>query len=206
MHPNPAFRQTPEARNLAFARAQGFGLLCVGGAGAPLVSHIPFLLSDDGGTVEFHLVRSHPIARLLDAPTAARLVVQGPHSYVSPDWYEVADQVPTWNYIAVHLVGRVDLQPQEAMHDLLDRQSAHYERLLAPKPEWTSAKMSDGVMERMMRQIVPCVLRVEEVQGTWKLNQNKQDDVRLRAADAVERAGMGERTADLAAHMRQPEG
>lgn len=206
MHPNPAFRNTPEARNIGFAREQGFGLLGVGTEGVPLVSHIPFLLSEDGRKAEFHLVRSNPIARLLGAPLQARLAVQGAHSYVSPDWYEVEDQVPTWNYIAVHLVGEVRLQPQEALHDLLDRQSARFEDKLLPKTPWTTSKMSAGVMERMMRQIVPCVMQVAEIDGTWKLNQNKPDDVRLRAAEAVDAHGLGQEVAALAAHMRAPDG
>ena len=206
MHPNPAFRQSPEARNVAFARAQGFGLLCVGTEGAPLVSHIPFLLSEDGRRAEFHLVRSNPIARLLAAPLQARLAVRGAHSYVSPDWYGVEDQVPTWNYIAVHLVGEVRLQPQEALHDLLDRQSALFEEKLAPKPAWTTSKMSEGVMERMMRQIVPCAMDVVEIDGTWKLSQNKPDEVRERAAEQVGGHGMGQEAAALAAYMRHPDG
>ena len=206
MHPNPAFRQTPEARSIGFAREQGFGLLCVGTESTPLVSHIPFLLSEDGKRAEFHLVRSNPIARMLAAPVQARLAVQGPQSYVSPDWYGVEDQVPTWNYIAVHLVGEVRLQPQDRLRDLLDRQSAVYEERLAPKRPWTSGKMSEGVMEKMMRQIVPCVMAVAEIQGTWKLNQNKPEEVRLRAAGEVEAQGPGQEAAALAAHMRAPDG
>ena len=127
MHPNPAFRQTPEDHSLAFAREAGFGLLCVGTDTAPLISHVPFLLAEDGSRAEFHLVRSNPIARLLSAPVPARLAVSGPHSYISPDWYGLADQVPTWNYVAVHLLGRIEGLPQETLHDLLDRQSAMFE-------------------------------------------------------------------------------
>ena len=206
MHPNPIFRQTPEARNIAFARAQAFGMLAVGAEGAPLVSHIPFLLSEDGAVAEFHLVRSNPIARALSAPLAARLAVVGPYSYVSPDWYAVEDQVPTWNYVAVHLVGEVELRPEDETRDLLDRQSAHFEDQLLPKKPWTSDKMTPGVMARMMRQIVPCRMRVHEIHGTWKLNQNKADDVRLRAAGAVEASGMGVQTGALAALMRDANG
>ena len=204
MHPNPVFRQTARARNIAFAREQGFGILAVGTEAAPLLSHIPFLLSDDGETADFHLVRSNPIARLLDAPKPARLAVQGPHSFVSPDWYEVADQVPTWNYVAVHLVGEIEFRPQAEMRDLLDRQSAHFEDRLLPKTPWTTSKMTPEVLDRMMRQIVPCRMRVTEIHGTWKLGQNKDDAVRLRAADAAEQAGQGQETAALAALMRQP--
>jgi len=206
MHPNPAFRKTPEARNIAFARDNGFGLLCVGTDGAPLISHIPFLLSEDGRIGEFHLVRSNPIARMLSSPLHARLAVQGPHSYVSPDWYGIEDQVPTWNYVAVHLVGQVTLQPQEALRDLLERQSAMFEARLAPKPEWTTDKMTGDVLDKMMRQIVPCVMQVEDIQGTWKLNQNKADDVRLRAAQAVGEHGQGQQVKALGAHMRKADG
>ena len=204
MHPNPAFRKADTARNIAFARDQGFGALAVATGDAPLVSHIPFLLSEDGTRAEFHLVRSNPIARLLSMPLPARLAVQGPHSYVSPDWYGMADQVPTWNYVAVHLVGSVRLLPQARLRDLLDRQSAQFEARLAPKPEWLAEKMSAEVLERMMRQIVPCEMVVEEVAGTWKLGQNKPDDARRRAADPLEAAGLGQEVAVLARLMRRP--
>lgn len=202
MHPNPIFRKTPEAHNIAFARAQGFGMLAVGVDGAPLVSHIPFLLSEDGACAEFHLVRSNPIARGLTTPLAARLAVIGPQSYVSPDWYEVEDQVPTWNYVAVHVIGVVERRPQDEMRDLLDRQSAHFEQQLLPKTPWGAEKMTPDVLERMMHQIVPCRIQVEQIDGTWKLNQNKAEDVRLRAADAVEASGIGVQTGALAALMR----
>lgn len=205
MHPNPAFRQTPSARNLEFARARGFGILAVCSPEGPLMSHIPFLLNAEGTLVEFHLVRSNPIARLMSGGAfRARLAIEGPHSYVSPDWYGVEDQVPTWNYVAVHLVGEVTLQPQEGMRDLLDRQSAGFEARLAPKPEWRADKMTPEGLERMMRQIVPCAMRVEEIAGTWKLGQNKPEDVRLRAADHLGPAGQGQETDLLADWMRAP--
>ena len=204
MHPNPAFRQAPKASSVAFARERGFGILAVCGEDGPLMSHIPFLLSEDGQLAEFHLVRSNPIARLMHSPLKARLAVQGPQSYVSPDWYGVEEQVPTWNYVAVHLIGQVRLQPQDDMRALLDRQSAYFETRLLPKPEWVADKMTPAVLERMMRQIVPCALRVDEIAGTWKLGQNKPDEVRLRAADHLGLAGQGQETEMLANLMRDP--
>lgn len=204
MHPNPTFRKADAARNIAFAREQGFGILAVATDGAPLMSHIPFLLSEDGTLAEFHLVRANPIVRLLDTPLRARLAVQGPHSYISPDWYGLSDQVPTWNYVAVHLVGEVSLRPQEGMRDLLDRQSAEFEDRLRPKPSWLTTKMTPEVLDRMMRQVVPCALRVDEIAGTWKLGQNKPDAARLRAAEHLEPAAQGQETGLIAALMRDP--
>ncbi|WP_138935953.1 FMN-binding negative transcriptional regulator [Roseovarius arcticus] len=202
MHPNPVYRGATTDFNLDFARQQGFGMLAVAGDGAPLISHIPFVLNDAGDSADFHLVRSNPIARLVQVPTLARLAVQGPHSYISPDWYGAEEQVPTWNYIAVHLIGEIELRPADELRALLDRQTETYEASLAPKAPWTAAKMTPEVLDRMMRQIVPCRMRVAEVHGTWKLNQNKPGDVRLRAADHVDAYGMGQEVRLLAALMR----
>ncbi|WP_187429147.1 Protease synthase and sporulation protein PAI 2 [Roseobacter fucihabitans] len=203
MHPNPVFHTQEDATNHAYARDRAFGVLAVSGAAAPWLSHIPFLLDEEGGTLWLHLLRSNPIARALkEGALPARIAVSGPDSYVSPDWYGVIDQVPTWNYVAVHVTGTLELRPQEELHALLDRQSAFFEDRLLPKEPWTTPKMSPGVMEKMMRAIVPCRMAVTGVDGTWKLNQNKPDDVRLRAADHVEAFGQGSDLAVLAALMR----
>ncbi|WP_300033362.1 FMN-binding negative transcriptional regulator [uncultured Roseobacter sp.] len=207
MHPNPVFHTKDAQTNLAWARERAFGVLAISGADGPWMSHIPFLLEDDGTWLWLHLLRSNPIARALkDGPVPARVAVSGPDSYVSPDWYEVPDQVPTWNYVAVHLTGMLELLPHEELHPLLDRQSKLFEDRLLPKTPWTTGKMSDGVMDRMMRAIVPCRMQVTGIDGTWKLNQNKPDDVRLRAADQVEAFGQGTDLALLAALMRAADG
>jgi transcriptional regulator len=206
MHPNPAYRQTSHARNLAFARDRAFGTLAITAPqGAPLLSHVPFLLDAAGASADLHLVRSNPIARALMAgPMDAVIAVTGPDGYVSPDWYQMTDQVPTWNYIAVHLRGRLEALPHSDMRDMLDRQSAHFEEQMSYKAPWRTTKMTPDVLDRMMRQIVPFRLHIGSVDGTWKLSQNKPDDVRLRAADAMEAYGMGQETALLSALMRGP--
>lgn len=201
MHPNPVFHDAETEQNLNFARERGFGVLAVAGEGAPLISHVPFLLSEDGEWAELHLVRSNPIVRALTGALPAKLAVSGPDGYVSPDWYGVADQVPTWNYIAVHLTGELELLPDAELRGLLDRQSAFYEARLAPKPPWTTGKMDPEALTRMMRMIVPARMRVTGVDGTWKLSQNKSDEARAGAADAIA-GGVGAQLAELSALMR----
>ena len=201
MHPNPAFRKTETQINLSFARVRSFGTLAVNHDDGPLLSHIPFVLSPGGDVIELHLVRSNPIARLAEAPLTAVIAVQGPHSYISPDWYGVPDQVPTWNYVAVHLRGTLERLEDAALPGMLDRLSAQFESRL-PKPPWTADKMTPAVLNRMLRSIVPCRLSIADVQGTWKAGQNKDEAARLAAADAIERDGIGENLAALARLMR----
>ena len=199
MHPYPAFRENSDVKNLNFARNCGFGTLSVNGEEGPVVIHIPFLLDETGAYADFHLARFNPIARI--AQGKAILTVSGPYGYVSPDWYNMADQVPTWNYVAVHLRGRLAPLPKDALSDLIDRQSAFFEEKLAPKPPWTADKMSDGIKDKMMKAILPFRLDIAAVDGIWKLNQNKPDDVRLRAGEKIT-SGVGSDLATLAGLMR----
>ncbi len=206
MHSNPAFRRVSRDRNLRFAAQRGFGVLAIDGAG-PLVSHIPFILVEDGAAVHAHLVRGNPIARhLREKECAAVLAISGPDSYVSPDWYgtDTVDQVPTWNYVAVHIRGTLRRRPVETLRAHLDALSARFENELRPKLPWTPAKVSPDQLSELMRSIMPVELSVESVEGTWKLNQNKEDQVRLRAAGHVESDGLGQEAASLAHLMRNP--
>ena len=203
MHPKPAFRNESRDRHLGFARSRAFGTLAVNADPAPLLSHVPFLLTEEGTSADLHLVRSNPIARAGDAP--AVIAVTGPDAYVSPDWYGIADQVPTWNYVAVHLRGRLERLPDDAMRDMLDRQSAAYEARLLPKPVWMPDKMAAEAMEKLLRAIVPFRLHIDQVDGTWKLGQNKTDEVRLAAASHVA-DGFGSEPEALARLMERPLG
>ena len=203
MHPNPAFRDTVQAESLRFVRERAFGMLAVSGEGAPLLSHVPFLLSDDGAHADLHLVRSNPISRAVGAGLAARLAVSGADGYVSLDWYGLGpDQVPTWNYVAVHLTGRLVPLPDDALEPLLAAQSASFEARL-PKRPWTMDKMTAETKARLIRMIRPFRLEIAQVDSTWKLGQNKPDDARQAAAGAVA-GGFGQELEALAALMQSP--
>jgi transcriptional regulator len=204
MHPNPAFRQADAARNLAFAAERGFGLLTLADpeGGFPLAAHVPFVITE-GGEVEMHLVRSNPVARAVsEAPRPALLVVSGPDGYVSPEWYGAPDQVPTWNYVAVHLRGSLALAPHAGLRAHLDRLAARFEDPL-PHPSWTADKMDPEVRARMERAILPARLAIERIDGTWKLNQNKPEAARLGAAEKVI-ASSGSELRALSALMTSP--
>lgn len=199
MHPNPAFRAGSELDALAVARTRGFGVLSVNGENGPSAAHIPFELV--GEEVFLHLARSNAIARST-LPAAALLAVSGPDAYVSPDWYGAADQVPTWNYIAVHLRGVLERLPGDALRPHLARLSAQMERQLAPKPEWTMDKMTEDALARMERMILPFRLVIFTVDSTIKLNQNKPEPLRVGAAAGIAATPLGLDAGRIAAMMR----
>ncbi|MDG2340934.1 MAG: FMN-binding negative transcriptional regulator [Paracoccaceae bacterium] len=200
MHPNQIYRQTPRATAIAFAQSIGFGTLIINADSGPLPSHVPFVLKGDH--VELHLVRSNPIARAVTSATIAKLAVLGPHGYVSPDWYGADDQVPTWNYTAVHFSGQLTPLPNDRLEDTLNSLSAEFEQRLLPKTPWTSDKMDNEARMKMMRMIQPFRLDVEDVDSTFKLNQNKPESVRQSAASQIAASDIGQETKQLSALMR----
>ena len=212
MHPNRTYHDRSDAENLAYAAKRGFGMLCVNGTPGtqgPLISHVPFYVTPDGAALDAHIMRVNPINALLDAPedvpVAAAMAVSGPDAYVSPDWYGVADQVPTWNYVAVHLRGLLTRLDQTDLPRVLDALSAEMEGRLAPKRPWTADKVNPQILAALQRAIVPVRLRIESIDGTWKLAQNKAAPVREQAADGIAESGAGDPAADLAALMRAAE-
>jgi len=208
MHPSPPFRKVSRQANLTFASERGFGVLVLnpGDARDPLLSHIPFLLAEDGNFIHAHLSKANPVLGILaEGEQRAVLAVSGPDGYISPDWYEIdPGQVPTWNYVAVHLGGRLRLRPAETLRGHLEALSAKFEGRLLPKPPWRIGKVPERQLQALMRAIRPIELEIEAVDGTWKLNQNKPDAARLAAAGHVEVGGFGSEILQLTELMRSP--
>jgi len=202
MHPNPLFRKQSQNDNLNFVIERSFGILTINAENGPLISHIPFRLTDTKNFVEAHLIRSNPILHALEEPKPAVLVVSGSDAYISPDWYEMGDQqVPTWNYVAIHMRGMLRRLPDEELYGILDRLSREMESRIPRKHPWAIDKLTDETFSKMSKQIAPIGFNIEEIQGTWKLSQNKSLDARNNAANEVERGTTGAETSTLSQLM-----
>lgn len=177
MYTPPPFRPD-RAASLGFAAARGFGTVCAWDGRKPIASSLPFLLEYAGdGTprLAFHVARNNPLVKAADGASSWLMVVNGVDTYISADWYASPDQVPTWFYKAVHLTGAVRVLPDAELGPHLDALSARFESWLAPKPPWTTTKMTAGRLDAMKKAIVGLVMSVDEVEGSFKMNQHKSD-------------------------------
>ncbi len=177
MYTPPMFKPD-RAASLAFAQARGFGLVCAWDGAKPLASSLPFYLSfaDDGTPrAAFHVARQNPLVKLAGGTGAWLLAVSGADAYVSPDWYVSPDQVPTWLYQVVHLTGTVRVLSDDELAEQIDTLSAKFESWLLPKKPWTSSKMTAGRLDALKKAIVGLVMTVDEVEGSFKLNQHKSN-------------------------------
>jgi transcriptional regulator len=191
MYTPPPFK-SDRAASLAFAEARGFGTVCAFDGLKPIASLLPFYLAyADDGTPRalFHVARGNPLTKLADGKSSWLLAVNGADAYVSPDWYVSADQVPTWLYQSVHLTGTVKQLSDDELAAQVDQLSAKFENWLAPKKPWTSAKMAAARLEALKKAIVGFVMTIEEVEGSFKLNQHKSEVDYAAIANALAAQG-----------------
>ena len=174
-----AFRQDDLAELHAQMQASPFALLTSAGAAGVQASHLPLLLApEDGefGTLYGHFARANPHWRDLQGGAEALAVFSGPDAYISPGWYpakaEHGKVVPTWNYIAVHARGPVELidDPQRLL-GIVGRLSDRHEAG-RPRP-WAVDDAPREYLDAMLRAIVGFALPIHRLEGKWKLGQNR---------------------------------
>lgn len=154
-----------------------FAALVTVADGAPVANHLPFVLDRErgpSGTLLGHLARANPQWRSFTGPNPAPALVifEGPHAYVSPSWYAGAPNVPTWNYVVVHVYGRPRIVEEPSqVRSAIDRLVAVYESARAQP--WSTTDVPPDFVERMLSAIVAFEIPVERLEGKFKLSQNK---------------------------------
>lgn len=186
MHPNPLYRTDDRALCESLIAEIGFGMVFAQTPDGPRVAHTPLLTTGDGA-VQFHLARSNTLTRHLDGSTAL-IVVNGPDAYVSPRWYAGRDTVPTWDYVALELEGRVRRMADEGLEAFLHAAIAKHEERLEGEP-WRAEESSARVWSGLFRGITGFEMEVLAWRPTLKLSQNKTAEDRARIAEGLDAAG-----------------
>ena len=202
-----AFREDDTETALGLIEAHDFGLLIVHRADGVQVSHLPFLLDRGRGShghLRCHVARANPIWR--DIERASVLAVfSGPNHYVSPDWYETARMVPTWNYAAVYAGVRARVLDDAATAAVVEDLSRVHEEPLLPKRPWTVAKLLDNEYAALRKAIVGLDLEITSLQAKVKMSQNRKPEDAAGAIAGLEALGTPEAAA-VAAMMRDATG
>ncbi|MES2723226.1 MAG: FMN-binding negative transcriptional regulator [Pseudomonadota bacterium] len=199
MHPSLPFQVSDEAVLLDHLAGFPFSTIAASVDGRAVVAHAPVIARrmGEGLVLDFHLSRGNALARALAGGFHAVAVNLATEAYVSPDWYENRDSVPTWNYVSVEVEGPVAALAEADLIALLDDLSALEEARLLPKKPWTRDKMSPGKFETMLRGIVGARMTVERFEGVTKLSQNKTAADRAGVMAALGDHPVGRRMRDL---------
>ena len=155
----------------------GAGELITGGAdGYPLATRLPLVW--EGDRVLLHMALANPHWRSVEPGTPALLVVTGPEAYISPSYYATKAEhgrvVPTWNYSAVHLTGRLTVHTDAAW--LRAQVGLLTDTMESGRTEpWAVEDAPASYVDQMLKAIVGLELGVERVEGKAKLSQNRSD-------------------------------
>jgi transcriptional regulator len=141
--------------------------------GLPEATHAPLMWFEDahGAWLLGHMARANPHHALMNDGDDVLALFHGPHCYVSPNWYSNIQNVPTWNYVAVHVRGPLFKIDGQADKDaLLKHLIGHMEPAYAD--QWRG--LPADYQERMLSNIVGFKIRVDQLEGKFKLSQNRQ--------------------------------
>ena len=182
---------------LSFMRQHAFALL-VTGSDALQATHLPVVAEEQEGALILtaHLARANPQCKVLEHGEAL-IVFSGPHAYISPTLYNHAENVPTWNYVAVHAYGRPEVITDEAagmalLEALMQQSEPAY---LA---QW--ATLSEPYKRGLYRGIVPFRMPVTRLEAKNKASQNKTPEEQARIVESLAESAFAE-AREMATHM-----
>jgi len=157
---------------ITFMKEHNFALLISSHSDFLEVTPLPFVISEEKGIVKLitHLARANPQWENINEKENVLVLFQGPHCYISPDFYESKINVPTWNYTMVAARGKPKLFHEREKH--LTLVHSMFE-ILEPKFRNQWNELPDNYKEKLFNGIVGIEIEVEKLEGKFKLSQNK---------------------------------
>ena len=181
------FRVRDHADAIAFMQANPFAILISSADDGPFATHLPVFVEAKGETLVLrgHVAKANPHWRHLERQPECMTIFHGPHAYVSASNYTARENVPTWNYGAVHAYGnaRVFVSPEElqgVLHNLIGTFEPAYAE------QWSS--LDDAYRERMLSHIVGFEISVTRLEAKFKLSQNRTKEEQSNVIASLEKA------------------
>ena len=184
-----SFRVTDQKMLTEFMQRQSFATLVSSEQDGPIATHLPMLYRADvgsyGGLVS-HMARADPQWKCFESSQELLAIFHGPHSYISPSWYEEQVTVPTWNYAAVHAYGVAKIiDDHDRMVRLLD-ETVKLDESGFDQP-WPG-EIPDDYRDMLIKGIVAFEIPISRVEGKFKLSQNHSDADRQGVFDALSKS------------------
>ena len=178
-------------------REHGLATLVTYGSSGLIASHVPLVLdtSDPSlkyGTLRGHLSRANQQWRDYSPEVPALAIFAGPQHYITPSWYPAKTEhgkvVPSWNYIVVHAYGRLETyDDRESLLANVEALTTHHE---ASRPEpWKVADAPASYIDAQLKGIIGISLRIDRLEGKWKISQNRSPTDQASVAAALHEAG-----------------
>jgi len=191
------YEVTDRSTMLEFMQSNSFGILFSHTGYEPMATHLPFIIDQEAGeqgSILGHMAKANRQWRYADGQQVL-VVFHGPHTYVSPTWYQAEDTVPTWDYVAVHATGVFKtMEDRSDLEDSVGRLTGQHE---ASQPKPWQPDFSTTYSDQMLKRIVAFEIEITSLQGKWKLNQNHPEERRRLVSEQLKTLG-GEANVQIA--------
>ncbi|WP_186670773.1 FMN-binding negative transcriptional regulator [Sporosarcina sp. BP05] len=167
-----------------FVQENSFGTIVTTKHSKPIASHLPLALNKKGDDyyITGHMAYGNPQWRTFESCDDVLVMFQGPHAYISSSWYG-HENVPTWNYQAVHVYGTASILDKEELKQDLIMMLQKYEKHRKNSVLWD--KLSPQLVDRELKGIVGFKIKVQEIQAAYKLSQNRNEEDYLNIVDKL---------------------
>jgi len=173
------------------------GILVLNGQHGLDANHLPFELNPNAGErgqLLAHVARANPLWKEAQAGDDALVIFRAADAYISPNWYpskhELHRQVPTWNYQAVHVHGKLTIRDdQRFVRGVVARLTRVNEARAGLDKPWRMTDSSQEYIDEMLTAIVGIEIEITRIVGKWKLSQNREERDRVNAAEELRRRG-----------------
>jgi transcriptional regulator len=175
MYNLPYFKEQDQSTILEFIHAHPFAFICGCDANNhPVATQIPVFIEERNGRLFLtgHMMKSTDHHKAFENNHSVLCVFTGNHTYVSATWYSDPHQASTWNYMSVHVKGKLRFLAEEGLIEILKKTTLHFEG-----QDTSSTTIFDNLpvdyRERLMKAIVGFEVEVEQIDNVFKLSQNR---------------------------------
>ncbi len=199
MHIPKLYREEDREKIIAYLKANSFPVLVSYDGEKLTATHLPVEVMENANgslTVLGHMSRANPQWKTF-GDQEVLLIFQGPHTYISPRWYNHVN-VPTWNYINIHVYGRVRMLEGAELYDLLNGLVKKHEEHTGYSLEGLPADF----VEKEMRGVAGFALEVTRLDAASKLSQNRDDESYASIISHLKERG-DDASAEIAQEMQQ---
>ncbi|MHA8053478.1 FMN-binding negative transcriptional regulator [Aquirufa sp. OSTEICH-129A] len=166
-----------------FIQRFSFGTIVSFEDGKPIATHLPFVSFQRENQIilQAHFAKANEQWKYVEEQDNL-IIFQEPHAYISPSHYEKEQNVPTWNYISVHLYGRarIVVKPEETL-EFLESSIEYFDS--AYRKQWNT--LSDSYKSNMIQGVVAFEIIVSNIQAKKKISQNRSEKERGQIAKAL---------------------
>jgi len=165
------------------------------------INHLPVIFSSKLGEEKIligHMAKQNLQWRHFAENPKATIIVQGPHTYITPSWYTSGRDVPTWNYAVAHLYGKIELvESFNEQVEILRQLTDYYEK--SQVNPWRFELPEDLAKESTLTSaIISFRFVIERTEAKFKLSQNRNP---IDQNGVIE--GLNERKDDMSRRIQE---